>query len=149
VPSLLLTGRPGVGKSTLLRSVLDAVAVPAGGFFTPEVRDAHERRAGFDIATLDGQRAAFARSGVDWGRRFGRYGVDLDALERVGVPAVEAAIAAGRLVVIDEIGKFELASVAFQRVVLEALRHHRVLFATILRGAVEVNLRAALGKLTV
>ncbi len=44
--------------------------------------------------------------------RVGKHGVDVDALERVGIPAIREAVAAGRLVVVDEIGKMGMASPA-------------------------------------
>jgi nucleoside-triphosphatase len=134
VAAILITGRPGSGKTTLVRRALEALDAPAGGFYTRETRDAGGRRAGFEIVTLDGQAAALARTGLP-GPRVGRYGVDVAALERVGVPAIEAAVEAGRLVVIDEIGRMELLSAAFQRAVIEAVRRHRLIFGTIMQTA--------------
>jgi nucleoside-triphosphatase len=176
--AILITGRPGSGKSTLLRAVLDALDPPANGFFTPEVRDESGRRTGFDIVTLDGKRAPLARAGAERPHQIGRYGVDLAAIDTVGVPAIERAIEVGQLVVIDEIGKMELLSTAFQRAVIEVLRRQRPLLATIMlaphpfadelkaqpdttlfeltetnrddvRGLVEAHLRAALGRFSV
>jgi nucleoside-triphosphatase len=176
--AILVTGRPGTGKSTLLRAVLDALQPPANGFFSPEVRDDSGRRTGFDIVTLDGQTAPLARVGAKGTHYLGRYGVDIAALDSVGVPAIERAIEAGQLVVIDEIGKMELLSAAFQRAVIEVFRRHRPLLATIMlaahpfadelkaqpdttlfeltegnrddvRGLVEAHLRAALGQFSV
>jgi len=178
MPSLLITGRPGVGKTTLVRRLLDALDVPAGGFYTRELLGADGRRSGFELVTLDGRSAVLASVGLESSHRVGRFGVDVDALERIGVPAIEAAVEAGRLVVVDEIGKMELLSTAFQGAVVEALRRHRVLLGTITRsshpfadelraqpdtllhglteanreelaGLVEMQLRAALGKLSV
>jgi nucleoside-triphosphatase len=51
----------------------------------------------------------------------GRYGVDVEALDRVGVPAIRGAIQAGRLTIVDEIGKMELVSAAFRAAVEDAL----------------------------
>lgn len=127
----LLTGRPGVGKTTCLRRALERLGRPAGGFFTEELR-ARGGRVGFALVTLDGRRAIFAHVHHRGGPRVGKYGVDLDALDRVGVPAVRAAIEAGRLVVIDEIGKMELASAAFREVVEAALGSSVPVLGTIL-----------------
>ena len=44
---------------------------------------------------------------------FGRYTVDLDAIERVALPALRSAWEAGRLVVVDEIGPMEIFSEPF------------------------------------
>ena len=127
----LLTGRPGVGKTTCLRRILDLVGRPAGGFFTEEVRRG-SARVGFALVTLDGRRAVLAEAGRRGGPRVGKYGVDLDALDRVGVPAIREAVRAGRLVVIDEIGKMEMASDAFRAAVEEALRSEVPILGTIL-----------------
>jgi nucleoside-triphosphatase len=133
--AFLITGRPGSGKTTLLRDIVEALAAPTGGFYTRELRDASGARTGFEIVTLDGATAVLADVALDTTHRVGRYGVDIDAIERVAVPAVEAAVAAGHLVVIDEIGKMELLSPKFQRAVIEAVRRHRVLFGTIMQAS--------------
>ena len=127
----LLTGRPGVGKTTCLRRTLELLGRPAGGFFTEEVRR-QGTRVGFALVTLDARRAMLAEAGRRGGPRVGKYGVDLDALARVGVPAIREAVGAGRLVVIDEIGKMEMASDAFRAAVEEALRSEVPILGTIL-----------------
>lgn len=132
--AILVTGRPGSGKTTLVRAVIEALEAPAGGFFTRELRDASGSRTGFEIVTLDGATATLASIDID-GPRVGRYGVDIAALDRVGVPAIASAIEHGRLVVIDEIGKMELLSTTFQRAVIEAIRLHRIIFGTIMQAA--------------
>ncbi|HLE80863.1 MAG TPA: nucleoside-triphosphatase, partial [Dehalococcoidia bacterium] len=38
--ALLLTGRPGTGKTTIIRKVLARLPRQAGGFYTEEVREA-------------------------------------------------------------------------------------------------------------
>ncbi|GJP30368.1 hypothetical protein CLOM_g797 [Closterium sp. NIES-68] len=63
--NVLVTGPPGVGKTTLITRVIERVkdalpAVTLRGFTTEEVRRAGER-IGFDIVTLDGTRVALAR----------------------------------------------------------------------------------------
>lgn len=137
MPAILVTGPPGCGKTTLVRRVVDALRREGhepGGFLTEERRDARGERIGFDVVTLDGRRArlaALARELPD-APRVGRYGVDLPSFEAVAVPAVTAAIEAGRLVVIDEIGKMELLSVAFQRAVIEAFRRNRCVLGTVM-----------------
>jgi nucleoside-triphosphatase len=128
--AVLVTGHPGVGKTTFVRRVVEALDVPAGGFYTREVRE-EGQRTGFEIVTLDGSVAPLA-SVSGSGPKVGRYFVNTAALERVGVPAVEAAIAADHLVVVDEIGKMELLSVRFQRALVEALRSHCRLFGSVM-----------------
>lgn len=109
-----------MGKTTCLRKALELAARPAGGFFTEEIREGGTR-IGFALETLDGRRATLAHVGHRVGPRVGKYGVDLEALEAVGVPAILNAVRLGQLVVVDEIGKMELASAAFRAAVEEAL----------------------------
>ena len=127
----LLTGRPGVGKTTCLKKVLELLRVPAGGFFTEEIREAGAR-LGFTLSTLDDRRATLAHVDRAGGPRVGKYGVNLDALDRVGVPAIRDAVRKGHLVVIDEIGKMEAAAPAFRQAVEEALQSSAVVLGTVL-----------------
>jgi nucleoside-triphosphatase len=126
-----LIGRPGVGKTTCIRKLLELLRVPAGGFVTEEIREA-DKRVGFSLRTLDGRQAILAHIDRSGGPRVGKYGVNLDALDRVGVPAIREAVRRGRLVVIDEIGKMELAGAAFRQAVEEALESPATVLATIL-----------------
>jgi len=132
VPALLISGRPGVGKTTFVRRVLDALAVEAAGFYIRETRGPDGRRTGFELVTLDGRTATLARAGLRSRHRVGRYGVDLEAFERIGVAAIARAPRGARLLVVDEIGKMELLSPAFQRAVLDALDSGRLAFGTVM-----------------
>lgn len=64
----MITGFPGVGKSTLVASVIGELGriydLPqiAKGFYTEEVRGS-SGRMGFDVVTLSGQRSPLARLG--------------------------------------------------------------------------------------
>ena len=127
----LLTGRPGVGKTTCLRKVLELAQVPAGGFFTEEIRE-RDKRVGFALLTLDGHRTTLAHADRTGSPRVGKYGVNLAAVDGVAVPAIHAAIRARQLVVIDEIGKMEMCSPAFRQAVEEALRSPVLVLGTIL-----------------
>jgi nucleoside-triphosphatase len=134
VRAWLLTGRPGVGKTTCLRRALERLAVPAGGFITEEMREGGER-VGFALVTLDGRRGTLAHVGRrGGGPRVGKYRVDLHTLEGLGVPAIGDALRRRALVVIDEIGKMEMTSPAFCRAVEEALASQASVLGTILRS---------------
>jgi nucleoside-triphosphatase len=127
---ILLTGRPGCGKTTLIKQVVNKLPRGAGGFYTEEIRDGGPR-AGFKIVTLDGEEAVFAHVDFKTPDHVGKYGLDLSALERIGVGAVRQAIQARRLVVIDEIGPMEIRSPIFREAVNEALDSKVPLLATI------------------
>ena len=43
-PAILLTGRPGVGKTTAGQKIVASLGNRAGGFYTREVRSGRRRR---------------------------------------------------------------------------------------------------------
>jgi len=130
---LLLTGRPGIGKTTVIKKVAGALGERAGGFYTEEIHGPGGRK-GFRLVTLDGQGAVMAHVDLRGrGRpRVSRYGVDVEIIERVGVAALRRAMQGGRIVVVDEIGRMELFCRPFQDVVLEAMGGPHVVIATVM-----------------
>ncbi len=132
----LLVGPPGVGKSTIVRQVVERLGGQAGGIFAREVREGGERQ-GFEIVTLDNQVASLSSkqqpSPYTNGRPLNPYTVNLDALEQVAVPALLRAAAMRRIVVIDEIGAMQLLSERFQQVVWELLDSELTVFGTIVQ----------------
>jgi len=128
--TILLTGPPGVGKTTIIQQVVARLPGRAGGFYTAEIRE-HGERVGFRLVTLDGEEGFLAHVANRSPYRVGRYGVDLADLERVGVAAIRQAIAARDVVVIDEIGKMELFSAAFRAAVQEAVDSPKPVLGTI------------------
>ena len=129
-PKVLLTGRPGCGKTTLVKRIVNEVALPAGGFYTVEIREGRER-VGFKIITLDDQEAVLAHVDFKTPARVAKYGLDLSGLETIGVEALSKAMRARQVVVIDEIGPMEIRSGVFCDVVKEALDSGAPILATI------------------
>jgi nucleoside-triphosphatase len=128
---ILLEGRPGVGKTTVavrLAELLRAEGLRLSGFVTEELR-ASGRRVGFAVETFAGERATLAHVRFSGPPRVGRYGVDLDAFERVALPALEANGA--DVILIDELGKMELASAAFRAAVSTAFQETLPIVATV------------------
>lgn len=131
--ALLLTGRPGVGKTTILRMVVARCEMPVGGFYTEEIREGG-RRTGFRLVTLDGKSGMLASVNISSRYRVGKYGVHLRDLEQVGVKSIWRAVEQPdvAVVVIDEIGKMELFSTAFCQAVLAALDSPKTVLASVM-----------------
>ncbi|WP_447971953.1 nucleoside-triphosphatase [Nitrospira sp. Kam-Ns4a] len=126
---LLLTGRPGVGKTTLVRALVSRLmAFRPAGFYTEEIREQGTRR-GFRLVTLDGRTLVLAHTSHR-GPRVGRYGVDIPGFERL-LAALDLRHAAARLVVVDEIGKMECLSRRFVEEIEAVLDGPAPLLATV------------------
>jgi nucleoside-triphosphatase len=130
-PVYLLTGLPGTGKTSLIIQVASGMKGRAGGFYTEEIRSQGVRQ-GFRLVTLEGQSAVLSHINFKSPYRVGKYGVDVDSLDRVGVAALNQALREGELVVIDEIGKMELLSVKFREAVENILKSGKRLLGTIM-----------------
>jgi nucleoside-triphosphatase len=118
--NLLVTGRPGVGKTTLVKNVIAKTALTARGFYTEEIREGAARK-GFRIKTLGGREGILAHVDFRGERRVGKYGVDVAEFEKTAIPELEEALKEGALIVVDEIGKMELFSYSFMVMVEKAL----------------------------
>ena len=130
--NLLITGPPGIGKTTVLERVIACLPPAAAtGFLTRELR-ARGVRQGFVIETLDGRSALLASVHFDTGPRVGRYHVRIAALDAV-LPAL-AARPGVQLVVVDEIGKMESLSPRFAAAVRAALDSPVPVLGTIARS---------------
>ncbi|KAM9383136.1 cancer-related nucleoside-triphosphatase [Phaethornis superciliosus] len=142
---VFLTGPPGVGKTTLIQKVTQALkisGVPTDGFYTEEVREGG-RRTGFDVVTLSGKRGPLSRVRSDSSTsrheyRVGQYVVDLASFEQLVLPMLRnvnhGSDAEKKIFVIDEIGKMELFSQAF----VQAVRQTLTASGTVVLGTIPV-----------
>ena len=127
----MLTGRPGTGKTSLIKQVVAGLGDKAGGFYTEEIRTQGVRE-GFRLVTLDGQSAILAHINIHSPYRVSKYGVDIDSLDRVGVTALHEAARQSYLVIIDEIGKMELYSDNFREAVSRIIESGKKVLGTIM-----------------
>ncbi len=112
----LLTGRPGTGKTSLIKQAVVLMRGKAGGFYTEEMRS-RGIREGFKLITLDGDEVVLAHTNIRSPFRVSKYGVDIEALDRVGTAALRKAARECDIVIVDEIGKMELLSASFREVI--------------------------------
>ena len=129
--TILITGRPGVGKTTVLKSAVKRLGGHAGGFYTDEIRNGG-RRQGFKIVTLDGQEGTLSHVDIKGPPRVSRYGVKLKDLDEIAVEAVRRAVTESDCIVIDEIGKMELFSEEFRKAVTEAVESEKPVLGTVM-----------------
>jgi len=129
--NILLCGKPGCGKTTLVAKVLEKLeGENLGGFITTEIREGGER-VGFRIVSLSGEEAVLAHKDFKSDLRVSKYGVDVEKMEDVGVDALIKATLEADLIVIDEIGKMEMFSELFKLSVVKAMESEKKVLATV------------------
>jgi nucleoside-triphosphatase len=131
---LLLTGAPGVGKTTLLGRVLAALQEQrVGGFTTGEVREGG-RRVGFRIVPHRGSERIMAHVERRGSPRVGRYGVDVKAIDEVARESL-ALDPQVEIYLVDEIGKMECFSQQFVLCMRNLFASEKTIVATIGRSS--------------
>ncbi|MFA4028217.1 MAG: hypothetical protein GDYSWBUE_000078 [Candidatus Fervidibacterota bacterium] len=120
ITNLLLTGVPRVGKTTVIKRVIERAGLPFGGFYTEEIREG-EQRVGFKIITTDGQEGILAHVRIQSRYSVGRYGVNIEDVKNVAMPALQRALDEGKVIVIDEIASMELYCPGFSELVIQCL----------------------------
>ncbi|MDI6760041.1 MAG: NTPase [Candidatus Brocadiaceae bacterium] len=126
----MITGRPGVGKTTLAIKVSAVSGLIPRGFYTEEIRVARDRK-GFKIKTFGGREGILAHVDYKGKPRVGKYGVDVESFETIAIHEIEDALRGSQIIVIDEIGKMELFSHRFKELVIKALDSPYPLFGVI------------------
>ncbi|KAE9596811.1 hypothetical protein Lal_00007916 [Lupinus albus] len=135
----LVTGPPGVGKSTLIMKVFETLNasnpnLKVQGFYTREVRETGQR-VGFKVVTLDGRTCPLASAkfsspeSLRW-PSVGKYKVDVTSFELLALPELQVREDTD-LFIIDEVGKMELFSSSFFPAVLKVLESSVPILASI------------------
>jgi len=129
-----ITGRPGIGKTTVLLRAADGLRAEGYrvmGMISREVREGGNR-VGFEIVDFfTGRRGWLAHVNQPVGPQVSKYRVNLEDLNNIGAKAVLDAMTSAQVIVIDEIGPMELFSPSFKEAVSEALNSHKPVLGTI------------------
>jgi nucleoside-triphosphatase len=127
---LLITGRPGSGKTTVIRKVAEVLGRERiAGFYTAEIRG-RAGRQGFRLVAFDGREAIMAHVDFEGPDRVGKYGVDTGILDDVARSALRVSGAVD-IYVVDEIGKMECLSPEFVTAMRALLDSSKPVVATV------------------
>lgn len=128
--TLLLTGVPGMGKTTVLRKVADGLSDRRlAGFYTEEIRSDGERR-GFRMVCFDGREGVMARTEFPGPHRVGKYGVDVAVIDALAASSLTLEQPAD-VYLVDEIGKMECLSEQFVAAIGRILESDKPVVATV------------------
>ena len=136
---ILLTGLPGVGKTTIVNRLAEyyvGKGLKLSGITTREVR-ASGVRIGFKITDLEtGREGWLARKNSNTGPHVGPYRVALEDLEMIGANALAtAATGSADIIVVDEVGPLEMTSYAFRNSLSKILSGNRPTIVTVKMGS--------------
>jgi nucleoside-triphosphatase len=129
---IFICGKPGCGKTTLIKEILAELKIKAKGFFTEEIRKGRGERIGFKIVTLSGKEGILAEKRIKSPFRVSKYGVILRDLEEIGIKEMEDGLKGDFLIVADEVGKIEIFSQKFREAILKVLDSKNKVLGTIM-----------------
>jgi len=130
--NILITGTPGVGKTTLIKKLITKLGnINVSGFYTEEIRERGVRK-GFELVDLNGQRSLLSHTRIKSPSRVGKYGVNVKGFDEF-LDTLDFLNLQTDVVVIDEIGKMECYSEKFTSLMRKILGSDKKVIATIAR----------------
>ncbi|MGG0188470.1 NTPase [Bacillus rhizoplanae] len=124
-----LTGKPRVGKTTVLKKIINEIGIENfGGFYTEEIVE-NSNRTGFKIISLDGEESVIADINSNSDIRVGRYGVNVSEFESIAIQSIQNN--ARKIIVIDEIGPMQIASPKFLSTINQFMKSSQTVLGTI------------------
>ncbi len=132
-----ITGLPQAGKTDILLRVigmLESEGIKVGGMVTEAILEGG-KRVGFNIMDWETkEKDIMAHKDIETETsrlRVEDYGVNVEAIDRIGVPAIMRAIEEADVIVIDEIGRMEVLSPNFVEAVKETFDMDKPLIITL------------------
>jgi nucleoside-triphosphatase len=128
--NLLITGPPGIGKTTLVKKLSEKFPHShSAGFYTEEIREKGVRK-GFSLMSLHGAKSILSHVDTKSPYRVGKYGVDVTNFEKF-LDAIPFLDPDTDLIILDEIGKMECFSRKFKKLIVQLLDSRKSVIATI------------------
>ena len=130
--NILITGLPGIGKTTLIKKISEELKhLHPVGFYTTEIREEGMRK-GFELISLEGKKGILSHIDIKSPYRVGKYEVDIKSFEDF-LDQIKFFPPTIGLIIIDEIGKMECYSDKFKKLLKEILDSEKWVIATIAR----------------
>ncbi|MEJ2746282.1 MAG: nucleoside-triphosphatase, partial [bacterium] len=136
--NVLITGKVGAGKSTLVREIVSELGLKPAGYLTRGIPERGLKLRCEIISLTDGvvpEKGIMADREIGGAYRVCNMGVNAGVLESVGAVALEKAVGTSPLIVMDEIGNMEAVSPRFQTAVIAALESRTPVLGVIKLGA--------------
>ncbi len=128
-----ISGSQGVEKTETLEKIIDMLddeGITVGGMVSDPIME-NNRRVGYQVMNWQNkEKAVFAHLNLDTMLEIEGYGVNLDSLEEVGVKAIQDAAETRDVILVDEIGKMQVESEAFNQTVKRAMELNKPMILT-------------------
>lgn len=137
--NILLVGPGEIGKTTLVKHLLERGGLRAGGYYSQRVKEGFFGSGVRLFLLQDGNPRevplASSRAKDGW-TRMGRQYVNLGAVNGTVVPALREALLSREtdLIILDEVAKAECLSEAFRQAVVDCITSSKSVLATVSVG---------------